>query len=232
MFLEKFNNHPTPNQVRRQIENDILENDGKDIEKAFVAPSLEKFANNDFDFKLTKELLNEVSPGEIYSWYSAAMKRRGREPLTEDSFISHFFEREGFDETFSYGDIEKGYLLGFKKFGVFVPSHFAPKTLRGGYDLLKELGEGDTMPAILAITEDLADTLKKMPSWHKIEIDKDILSYFRGELVKKDIYYNSHPEVQNLMMGLMLEYLNKNQEQRHFSADSDINDKDDISDED
>jgi hypothetical protein len=159
------------------------------------------------------------------------MQRRERQPLSKDSFVCHFFEREGFDDTFSYGDNEKGYLLGFQKFGVFIPSHFTPKTLRGGYDLLKELGDSDTIPAILAITEDLAKTLKKMPTWHRIEIGEDVQSYFRGELVKKDIYYNSHPEVQNLMMGLMLEYLNKNHEQRRFTDNSDIEDEDDLDDE-
>ncbi|MFA6514177.1 MAG: hypothetical protein WCT50_02710 [Patescibacteria group bacterium] len=232
MYLEKFRNHPNPMQVKKQIENDILENDGKDMEDHLDDYKPEKNENNHFNFQPTKELLNEVSSDDLYSWYSTAIQRReGRKPLSEDSFKCHFFEREGFNETFSYGDSEKGYLLGFQKFGVFIPSHFAPKTLRGGYELLKALGDSDTIPSILAITEDLAETLKKMPSWHKIEIGKDVLSYFRGELVKKDIYYNSHPEVQNLMMGLMLEYLNQSHEQRRFTNNSDIEDEDDLNDE-
>lgn len=216
MNLEKFWNHPNNQQNKKQIEEDILEfqqnNDLIDDDAKFDSNS-EQCGDSWVKFNNTNEVLKDVSKEDLYSWYSSAMERRSREPLHEDSFYNHFFEGASYDETFAYGGKEKGYLLGFDKFGVFTPTHFAPKTLRGGYDLFNSLGESKNIPAILAITEDLADTLEKISSWHKLEIDKNILSFFRGEIVKKEIFYNSHPEVKNLMMGLLLEYLNSNNEE-------------------
>lgn len=213
MNLEKIWNHTSHQQGKDQIKEDILESETEDdlpiIEETSDADlNVEQCGDSWVKFNSTNEVLEEVSKEDLYAWYSTAMTRRSREPLQEYSFINHFFEGVSYDETFAYGGKEKGYLLGFDKFGVFTPTHFAPKTLRGGYDLFNSLGESKNIPAILAITEDLADTLEKMPSWHKLEIDTNILSFFRGEIVKKEIFYNSHPEVKNLMMGLLLEYLN------------------------
>ncbi len=147
---------------------------------------------------------------EVYQWYSGAISRRDREPLPEDRFHSHFFGEMSTDPTYAFGEREKGYLLGFLKYGVFTPTHFAPKTMRGGYDLVKSLGESKDVPAVMSITPDLTETVSKLPSWTKVDLS--FLSTFREELQQKDVVYNSHPDVRNLMMGLVAEYLDENKE--------------------
>ena len=217
MNLEKIWNHPSNQQSKKQIEEDILDEQNKTslIKEPRADINIEQCGNVWLKFQETDKILEEVSQEDLYLWYSTAMERRGREPLSEDSFSSHFLEGGSYDDTFAYGEKEKGYLLGFNKFGVFTPTHFAPKTLRGGYDLFQALGDNRNIPAILSVTEDLADTLEKMPSWHKLEIKKEIRSYFRGEIVKKEIYYNSNPDVKNLMWGLLMEYINKEDSDSH-----------------
>ncbi len=96
-------------------------------------------------------------------------------------------------------------MLGNVEHGVFIPTHFAPRNIRKGYFLIRELGESDKVPAVMAITEDLSKTLKKLPSWHIVDLKE--LGIFRGEEVRKDIAYNSHPETENLMFGILSDYL-------------------------
>lgn len=75
---------------------------------------------------------------------------------------------------------------------------------------MQSLGESRN-PAVMAITEDLGQTLDKMPAWNKLEIDKEITAYFRNDIVKKEIYYNSSDKVKSLMAGLLMEYMNESQ---------------------
>jgi hypothetical protein len=207
MNLDKIWHQPSKEEIKKQIADQIDadyvsdKNEDKKVEKP----------KTDFRMFDTRGLIHfeNFDPEEVYDWYKTAIARRNREPLSKDSFMNHFFGEERYDKNFGYGNKEKGYLLGFDKFGVFVPSHFAPKTLRGGYDLIASLGESDDIPAILAVSEDLALTLDKMPSWHHLDIDKKIMSYFHGNEIKKDIYYNSHPDTENLAYGLMIEYFNR-----------------------
>ena len=142
---------------------------------------------------------------DIYSWYEAAIERRGREALSRERFTYHFFEHGSTDPTYAFGNREKGFLLGVVKHGVFIPTHFAPKTLRGGYELVQELGEGHDIPAVMSVTEDLKDTIVKMPAWS--HFDTSFLSSLRNEAVEKTIVYNKHPDVYHLMAGLLAEYM-------------------------
>ncbi len=155
------------------------------------------------------QLLHEKYPKKterlIYDWYQKAIGRRKREPLEKERFINHFFKGGTLEPACVYGDWKKGFLLGLLKYGVFIPTHFAPKSLRSGYQLMKELEFSKKIPVIIAITEDLAKTLEKMPGWKVL--DTKYLSLFRGEEIEKVIIHNSHPEVKNLMLGLLSEYL-------------------------
>ncbi len=148
---------------------------------------------------------------DIYRNYEKAMERKseshGRYPLEEERFIYHFFEGGSYDESMMYGSKEKGYLLGGIKYGVFMPSHFAPKTLRGGYDLLKQFGQSQEVPAVLAITEDLVETITKMDSWQKIDLE--FMQTIDSPHGAKYIVHNSHPKIQKLLWGLACEYYNE-----------------------
>ncbi len=139
------------------------------------------------------ELYNEEAIEKIYEWYAKAMVRReNREPLEYDSFFYHFFMEGSLEKSYMYGDLEdKGFLLGFVSNSVFVPSHFAPKGLKGGYKIFEELGEGK-VPTLLFITEDLAKSLSRIKGW--VIENFEILSHFRGEDVKKKIAHNNLPK--------------------------------------
>lgn len=130
---------------------------------------------------------------DLYQWYALAMQRRERAPLEFERFIDHFFNGGSFDDPRMYGDMDNGFLLGFEKEDVFIPTHFAPKSLRGGYNLMLDLGESELLPAVMAITEDLKVTIEKMPCWHSLpEASQGI---FRSFVVDKWLVYNSHPDI-------------------------------------
>jgi len=201
MNLEKFWQQPTKSEIDKNIQKEIMEQESRDERKE---------AKNEFSLRKTADVLSDIDSEEIYSWYADAITRRDREPLEIESFHRHFFENGSMDETFAFGDKEKGFLLGYNKYDIFIPTHFAPKTLRGGYELFQSLGTSKNIASVIAITEDLSETLKKMPAWNHLELNEEILSNFRGELLKKEIYYNSQEDTEKLLFSLMIEFMNQN----------------------
>lgn len=207
MVYMGFENFWTPKQEsNRKFQEEVedfdyvaLESDGVD-QKKYIHEQVPS------DLISTSEFFERqgVTLDEIHEWYASAILRRDREPLESERFVGHFGGMS-LDPTFAFGERERGYLLGYLKYGVFVPTHFAPKTMRGGYELMKRLGESTSVPAVMSITEDLKDTLSKMPSWQLLDIG--FLASFREELSEKQIVYNSHPGTKNLMLGLVSEYL-------------------------
>lgn len=135
---------------------------------------------------------------QIYNWYQSAMSRRHREPLTRERFRGHFFDGSSLERTCAYGDTARGYVLGINSGGLFIPTHFAPKNVFTGYSILNELANHEGIPTMMAITEDLANTILKMPGWHALDII--IPALFRGKMTEKRVVYNSHPDVIGLMI--------------------------------
>lgn len=120
---------------------------------------------------------------KIARQYANAIVRRGRE-ATNHTFLAdvwtsncaHFI-RDGHNYLIVHP-------LGKSK--VYVASHFAPKTLRGGHRLLQKIKEAK-LPIIFTVPEDLAANLeklgwKRLPNWarkmadkHGLPADKEIL---------------------------------------------------------
>ena len=144
-----------------------------------------------------------------YSFYFKAMARK-REPLEEGRFIGHFFEGRSLQETFMYGSESHGWLMGTlmplsiqesrvcikenlntsiegMQDGVFMVSHFAPRSLRTGVVLLETAAFEDT-PIGMAVTSDLAAMLSRMDGWNLLPMN--LPREFRGEIVMKSIYVN------------------------------------------
>jgi hypothetical protein len=121
------------------------------------------------------EKFGDTGVETIYEWYHNAMIRRNgadgepRVPLEYNRFYSHFFESQSTDNTLLYGNTGDGFLLGSTFDNFFHISHFAPKTLKGGYRLLKNLGEDRDISALLNITADLIQTIKKIKTWRYSE---------------------------------------------------------------
>lgn len=155
----------------------------------------------------TIDLVESLSTEDIelvYKWYSEAMGRRDREPLLEGNFINHFFGGGSWEPTYAFGKMEKGYILGFYKHDIFIPTHFAPKTMRDGYTLFKELADNKEMPVATAVTDDLSETLLKMDGWHKLNVS--LLAYFNSDLKKKVVVYNSAKGIRTKIIGLLKEF--------------------------
>lgn len=140
----------------------------------------------------------------IYAQYASAMERRGRDPLGYARFMAHF-NGGSTEPLYGFGDDAQGYLLGFSKSGVFIPTHFAPKSMRSGYILMKQLGESKYTPCVMSITEDLIDTIKKMPCWHTI--DASVVSRFMDGYVEKGFAYNEHPDIDHLKDELVAQFI-------------------------
>ncbi len=220
--MERFSTPKSKDEIRNEIES------GK---QAYIQEKNEPFAPRERrEASLPLELINtkdfferngENGASLVYGWYEKAISRRDRQPLGEDSFFYHFFDGGSSDETLMYGDLKKGYLLGFLKYGVFIPSHFAPKNIRTGYDMIKELGSSEQIPCVMSITEDLVKTITKFPEWKTI--DSNFIAEFRGEKHEKYIVYNSHSKVKQLMVGLLNEYM---QEQESYGYDDEEEDYD------
>lgn len=131
-----------------------------------------------------KSKLEKSGLRHVYQWYSNAMcKRRPGSQLSYENFVSHFVYNFNEYDMFIFGNYKLGFILGHKANGYYVPSHFAPRTMRGGIKLLELFAKQNV---ILAITEDLSKTLEKMSCYHFTDII--IPSYFRGNLTFKYIW--------------------------------------------
>ncbi|OGG57724.1 hypothetical protein A2853_02755 [Candidatus Kaiserbacteria bacterium RIFCSPHIGHO2_01_FULL_55_17] len=189
-------------EVREEIKSGITEHTQNVSETAAEAEA--QYAHELHTTDEFARRMGEDQLGEIYSWYSSAMKRRGLEPLPEGGFMRHFFDGGSLDPTAVYGNSDCGYILGIEKSRLFVPTHLAPRTLTGAYSLLEELGAHKEIPVLMAITQDLARTVSLMPNWQVLDLGT--LASFRSNIVKKYIAYNSHPETPKLATGLLEEY--------------------------
>lgn len=96
--------------------------------------------------------------------YEAAIVRRGRE-ATDPEWLAGLWRDVGA----CFVRKGKNFLLLRKLGPVYVASHFAPETLRGGYRLLKAVAESG-LPICFAVPDDLAVDLerlgwKRLPGW-------------------------------------------------------------------
>lgn len=117
----------------------------------------------------------------IWQQYKNAMeRRRPGSVLSLDRFVNHLLNNS---YIFQYND---SYILGQFYRGLFVPSHFAPKNIREGYEALKELKQYDNVA--FAVTKDLEPMLKKL-GYRSLPLS--ITRQFRGDDVEKSLLVSS-----------------------------------------
>lgn len=110
----------------------------------------------------------------IAEQYASAIVRRGRE-ATDPEFLGNvwaecgaYFVRDG-----------RNFLVLYRVGEIFIASHFAPETIRGGYNLLRKIA-GAGLPICFAVPDDLAKDLSRMgwvrlPAWaNKIATSKGL----------------------------------------------------------
>lgn len=133
----------------------------------------------------------------LWTKYVVAMKRR-RPGMTLcfNSFGTHITKYCQF--------IRKGdsYAFGQYLFGMFIPTHFAPYSLRDGMKLIKAMKH---MSVCFIVTEDLIPMLRKS---RYIIVPIRFKTEFRGELVIKQIAISSLRLLPSLVC-LLAVYLNK-----------------------
>lgn len=203
-------------ELREDVETGVAEHEANKTERRQEA---EMRYNQ--ELHTTDEMFDRIGPDgieEVYEWYRTAMERRDRVPLDEFGFIQHFFQGGSLEPTYAYGDPDKGYLLGYDKNGLFIPTHFAPKTLMGAYGLLQDLGSHKEIPSVMAITDDLAKTIAKIPSWKVFDVP--FPGVFRGEFVKKKLAYNEHPDTEKLGAEILKEMQAEYSHSRENPADA------------
>lgn len=77
---------------------------------------------------------------------------------------------------------------------IFHPTHFAPESLRKGYNLIKEMANS-SQPTMFTVTKDLSPMLEKQ-GFIKV---KEIPQIFNGELVTKDVLLNRSTTKESLL---------------------------------
>lgn len=80
---------------------------------------------------------------------------------------------------------------------IFHPTHFAPESLRKGYNLIRELAES-SQPTMFTVTKDLSPMLEKQ-GFIKVE---EIPQIFNGEMVTKDVLLNRSTTKESLINKL------------------------------
>ncbi len=133
---------------------------------------------------------------DIWSQYANAMaKRRPDSVLSIERFEYYIKNYAGM---FKYKD---SYIFGQKINDFFIPSHFAPNSMREGIEMLKDLKRYDNI--IFVVTEDLAIMLKKLG--YK-QLPHTVKKNFNDTIVDKKILISSFKHIQRLAK-LMLTYL-------------------------
>ena len=125
--------------------------------------------------------LSAARIGTINAQYKKYMKRRSSYLCA--SFSNHVKWHADNIE------LNGSYLIGNKaksESKVFIGSHFAPKSLRGGINLLKTIKETNLI-VLLAVTDGLADMLERLGYVYIL----DVPQFFDGELVMKHVYCSS-----------------------------------------
>lgn len=164
------------------------------------------------------ELDHERIYSKVYKKYQNAIERKkGRSALDYPGFTRHYFLEGSYDETKIFGNDEKGYLLGSNVEGTFVPTHFAPASLRAGAILINDLNVSDISTCFF-IPEDLRDTIIKLDGWKYINYP--IPMNFRGETVLKYPVFNKYKALLGIAIrSAKKEYNNKYKSKFDFIED-------------
>ena len=163
---------------------------------------------NDYDLYIKKFGLT----GVIWSQYAKSMSRKRKNSVLPFENFNNYLNNDSI-YYFKYND---NYIIGQYYNGFFKPSHFAPSSIRGGVDVIKEIIKYDNI--IFAVTDDLSDMLIKMDLYS--DPNGTIPMIFREMLVQKHIITTN--------MDVLIEILDKlekvkNNEINYLGAYDDIN---------
>lgn len=131
----------------------------------------------------------EEYPGyaeKLFDQYANAMNRRR-------SYLYYGFPQRMTETPYGFR-LGENYIFGYPGSNLFVPSHFAPSTMKGGVELIKKIGNSKN-PAVFSVTEDLSPMLEKS-GFIKIGEHPQI---FGGTVSNKHIMVNKATSVEDLL---------------------------------
>lgn len=133
------------------------------------------YENNDYNSYIE----NFGLIGKIWVQYAKSMSRRREDSVLPFENFNNYLRNDNV-YYFTYND---NFIIGQYYNGFFKPSHFAPSSIRGGVDVIKEIIKYDNI--IFAVTNDLSDMLIKMDLYS--DPNGTIPMVFREMLVQKNI---------------------------------------------
>lgn len=165
----------------------------------------DELESDEYDDNFTENDMAFLS--KIYAQYKNSMGRRRPGSALQDYRFYYYITTRAM--CFNYGN---SYVFGNFTNGYFKVSHFAPASMREGYEMLKELSTYDNV--IFTVTSDLSPMLKKIGFYGND--NAKIMMFFRNELVNKHLfttdrelldYYvqhiinNNYKELYNMLKG-------------------------------
>jgi hypothetical protein len=179
------------------VQSNAFYNDEKRLSDFFYT-GYDEYDNDDriesTDDKAFYEEYGDCLIVRIWKQYADAMSRRRPDSvLPFENF--YYYVISGPAEVFEY---EGNYLIGQFRKNLFMVSHFAPKTLRGGMECLREIMGYNNI--IFTVTDDLKDMLLKLGIYGNEKAS--ISMFFRGELVKKNIL-TTNPYIMKQILEIM-----------------------------
>ena len=160
--------------------------DSKIMNEIIVADYYKKDSNDRFDDyegteKITAKEWFKSSYWMFKIWlnYAKAMSRNKPDSVL---YITNFFYYANQPNVY-YFEYKGNFVIGQINKGLFTPTHFAPDSLRGGVELIKELKKYDNV--VFAVTEDLSKMLIKA-GFKTIPFSKHLVD-FRGKDVMKTL---------------------------------------------
>lgn len=139
-----------------------------------------------------------LSHSLAHSWYTKAMnRRRTGSSLAYDSFMCYITS----EDVIAFGDCVSGYIYGRIVENVFVPSHFAPKTIRGGVRIIESLAKQSSYPVAAFVPDDLGAMFYKTGKYFTVSLN--FPTFFRNEIVIKKVWTNC---------GIVLDHIHQNAE--------------------
>lgn len=163
-------------------------NKGYDIDEMLRRQEIIKQKNpNAISYRVNEEPEASGLSHKIFDQYANAMNRKR-------SYLYYGLLDRLNDTPYGFREGES-FLFGYPDRKIFVPSHFAPSTLKEGVSLIKKVGNSNT-PVIFSVTPDLEKMLQKTGLFTKLGEHPNI---FAGEVVNKSIMANKITSLEDLI---------------------------------
>lgn len=174
---------------------------------AFINNTEKQFLNKGYDrdeMLRRQEIIKQKNPNAISYRVNEKPETSGLSHKIFDQYANAMNRKRSYlyyglldrlnDAPYGFREGES-FLFGYPDKKIFVPSHFAPSTLKEGVSLIKKVGNSNT-PVIFSVTPDLEKMLQKTGLFTKLGEHPNT---FAGEVVNKSIMANKITSLEDLI---------------------------------